>query len=66
MRYRFYTLVAVVLILDHVTKWLARTQLAPDRVIELIPGYLRLSYVSNTGVAFGLFRDLQSPWKPYV
>jgi signal peptidase II len=55
-----------VLALDHVTKWLARTELDPERAIEVIPGYLRISYVSNTGVAFGLFRDLDSPWKPYV
>ncbi len=66
MKYRFYLLAAVVLLLDHVTKWLVHTQLDPSRSIELIPGYLRLSYVSNTGVAFGLFRDLQSPWKPYI
>jgi signal peptidase II len=66
MRYKFYILTLAVLVLDHVTKWLARTELDPVRAIELIPGYLRISYVSNTGVAFGLFRDLDSPWKPYV
>ncbi len=66
MKYRFYLLAAAVLLLDHGTKWLARTQLDPNRAIELIPGYLRFSYVSNTGVAFGLFRDLESPWKPYI
>jgi len=66
MRYRFYLLTLGVLALDHATKWLARTQLGTERAIEVIPGYLRFSYVSNTGVAFGLFRDIQSPWKPYV
>ncbi len=66
MKYRFFLLAASVLVLDHVTKWLVRTQLDPGRAIELISGYLRLSYVSNTGVAFGLFRDMESPWKPYI
>ncbi len=66
MKYKFYLLTLAVLALDHVTKWLARTELDPERAIEVIPGYLRISYVSNTGVAFGLFRDLDSPWKPYV
>lgn len=66
MKYRFYLLALGVLVLDHVTKWLARTRLDPDRAIVVIPGYLRISYVSNTGVAFGLFRDVDSPWKPHV
>jgi signal peptidase II len=66
MKYKFYVLTLAVLVLDHVTKWLARDRLDPEHAIELIPGYLRISYVSNTGVAFGLFRDLGSPWKPYV
>ena len=66
MKYKFCLLTLGVLVLDHVTKWLARTKLDPERAIEVIPGYLRISYVSNTGVAFGLFRDLDSPWKPYV
>jgi len=66
MKYKFCLLTLGVLVLDHVTKWLARTRLDPERAIEVIPGYLRISYVSNTGVAFGLFRDLDSPWKPYV
>jgi signal peptidase II len=66
MKYKFYVLTLAVLVLDHVTKWLARDRLDPEHAIELIPGYLRISYVSNTGVAFGLFRDLDSPWKPYV
>jgi signal peptidase II len=66
MKYKFYVLTLAVLALDHATKWLARNRLDPESAIELIPGYLRISYVSNTGVAFGLFRDLDSPWKPYV
>ena len=66
MKYKFYILTLAVLVLDHITKWLARTELDPVHAIEVIPGYLRISYVSNTGVAFGLFRDLESPWKPYV
>jgi signal peptidase II len=66
MRNRFYLLTAGVLILDHLTKWLVRTQMDLHDAIELIPNLLRLSYVRNSGVAFGLFADLQSVWKPYV
>ena len=65
MRNKFYILTAVILVLDYLTKWLVRTSMGHERTVELIPGYLRLAYVGNTGVAFGLFQGLQ-PWKPYV
>ena len=65
MRNKFYILTAVILVLDYLTKWLVRTSMIHERAIELIPGYLRLAYVGNTGVAFGLFQGLQ-PWKPYA
>jgi signal peptidase II len=34
--------------------------------VEVIPDYLRISRVHNTGVAFGMFADIHSPWKPYI
>ena len=66
MKFKFYLLTLAVLVLDYATKWLARMRLEAGQGIVVIPGYLRISYVSNTGVAFGLFRDLDSPWKPHV
>jgi signal peptidase II len=66
MRARFYLLTAGVLILDHLTKWVVRTRMDLHDAIELIPNLLRFSYVRNSGVAFGLFADFQSTWKPYV
>ncbi len=66
MKSRFYLLAAGVLILDHLTKWLVRSRMDLHEAIELVPNLLRLSYVRNTGVAFGLFADFQSVWKPYV
>jgi signal peptidase II len=65
MRYRYYLVTLLILVLDHVTKWIVSLRL-PDNPIEIIPGYLRLSLVFNSGVAFGLFNDGKSPWKPYV
>ena len=66
MKFKFYLLTLAVLVLDYATKWLARMRLEAGQGIVVIPGYLRISYVSNTGVAFGLFRDLDSPWKPHI
>jgi signal peptidase II len=66
MRNRYYLLALLVFILDHFTKWLVRSRMELHEFIELIPGYARISYVRNSGVAFGLFADIQSVWKPYI
>lgn len=66
MRYKYYLIVPLILLVDHLTKWGAWVRLGPDNAIELIPGYLRLSLVCNTGVAFGFFSGHGSAWKPYL
>jgi len=65
MRNKYYLVALLILFADQLTKWLAAVEL-PNNPIELIPGYLRLSYVTNTGVAFGFFTRHHSVWKPYV
>lgn len=42
-----------VLVLDQWTKWWIESHLAPYGRIEVIPNFLNLIYVENTGVAFG-------------
>jgi signal peptidase II len=66
MKNKYYVISALIVLLDHATKWLVRTLLAPDRPIVIIPNYLRFSHVSNTGVAFGFFADFEAAWKPYA
>ena len=44
-----------VLVLDQWTKWLIEVHLPPSAAHELVPGFLNLTHVKNTGVAFGLF-----------
>jgi len=56
----------LVLILDQATKWFARVRLGAHEVIEIIPGYLRFAFMRNSGVAFGLFTEIQSVWKPII
>lgn len=63
---RYYWITAAVLALDLLTKWIVQTRMQLFEVIEIVEGYLRLTHVRNPGVAFGIFADLQSPWKPYV
>ncbi len=48
------SVVAIVLFLDQVTKFLARTYLKPVHSIPVLGNFFRLSYVENTGIAFGV------------
>jgi signal peptidase II len=66
MRYKYYLVALLILVADHVTKWIANTELQPPKSIEIIPGYLNLSRVYNTGVAFGFLDDVDYFWKPYA
>lgn len=66
MKIKYYSAALIVLILDYVTKRWALAALAPAHAIDIIPGYLSLSYVQNTGIAFGLFDSMESVWKPYA
>ncbi|HTY64488.1 MAG TPA: signal peptidase II [Acidobacteriota bacterium] len=66
MRYKYYTVSVLILLIDYLTKWVVRVKLDPNQPFELLPGFLRLSYWENTGVAFGLFDALTSTWKPYI
>lgn len=65
-RTRFLMIAALVLILDHAAKYVVSMAMSPGDSMEIIPGYLRLAHVRNFGVAFGLFSDPQSVWKPYL
>ncbi|MFL6195421.1 MAG: signal peptidase II [Thermoanaerobaculia bacterium] len=51
-----YLLVSLaVLVLDQWTKWLVEAHLPHHTAQPVIPGFLNLTHVRNTGVAFGLF-----------
>ncbi len=66
MRSKYYLLTFSILVLDHLTKWFIRTQFDFHRTVEIIPDYLRIIRVHNTGVAFGYFADVHAAWKPYA
>ena len=65
-KYRFYLMTLTVFLVDHMTKWIVASTMDLHDSIVVIPDFVRISYVRNSGVAFGLFADLQSAWKPYV
>jgi signal peptidase II len=53
--YLFITL--IVLVVDQLTKQWAITTLKPVSLIEVIPGFFRLTFATNRGVAFSMFAE---------
>jgi signal peptidase II len=64
---RFELIVAVVVvILDQITKAMIRPSLALHQSREVIPGFLDLTRVHNTGAAFGMLNAAEFPFKTMV
>ena len=58
--------ILTVLALDQLTKQLVRQMLPLQDTINVIPGFLDLTHVQNTGAAFGLLNAHDFPYKPAV
>ena len=64
---RFELIVTVVVvILDQITKAMIRPSLALHQSREVIPGFLDLTRVHNTGAAFGMLNTAEFPFKTLV
>jgi len=53
----FYIVIVLTLVLDQATKMWAVQSLRPLRTIPLVPDVFNLTYVQNTGIAFGMFAN---------
>lgn len=51
-----FSVAAAVLVLDQFTKQIALSWLKPQGSVSIIPGVFHLSFVENTGIAFGFFQ----------
>lgn len=47
-------IIAAIIVLDQVTKWLATAYLAPVGTMPFLPGIMELRYVLNDGMAFSM------------
>ena len=64
---RLEIIVAVsVVVLDQITKALVRPALALHESVQVIPGFLDLTRVHNTGAAFGMLNAVDFPLKTVV
>ncbi|CAN5384724.1 signal peptidase II [soil metagenome] len=59
-------IVVLVAGLDQLAKWLVRMNLPLWDQREIIPGFLNLVHVQNTGAAFGLLNNVDFPYKSAV
>jgi signal peptidase II len=55
-----------VIVLDQLVKWLVQGRLALGESVALIPGFLHLTRVHNTGAAFGFLNDINFAFKGVV
>lgn len=55
--YIFIFLALGLIVLDQLTKFLIRLFFIKGQSIALIPNILHITYVQNTGIAFGLFQN---------
>jgi signal peptidase II len=60
------TLGTAVVAADQLTKALVRSSLPLHDSVTIIPGFIDLTHVRNTGAAFGLFNAADFPLKPAV
>ncbi|MBI1978307.1 MAG: signal peptidase II [Candidatus Omnitrophica bacterium] len=57
-----YGVAGLVLFSDQLTKFLALLFLKSKSSVPIVPNVFHLSFVENTGIAFGLFRDHPQFW----
>lgn len=51
----FWAIALGVLAIDQITKWLVRARIEPGDLYPVFGEFLQLTYVRNTGAAFGMF-----------
>jgi len=65
-RLPYISLVLVIIALDRWTKWLIHTKLLLNQTIPIIDAFFNITYVRNTGVAFGILDSASLPLKSTV
>ena len=63
---RFTGIVALVVVLDQVTKFLVLRKLPLLKSIVVIPGFFSITHVHNPGGAFGFLAQNGSPWRHWM
>ena len=59
----FMVVAAAVIAVDHLVKWIIKTTMHLNQTINVIGDFFTISYILNSGIAFGLFDSNPSPVK---
>jgi signal peptidase II len=59
-------MIAVIILLDQVTKAIVHSRLALGESHDVIRGFLSFTHVQNTGAAFGMLNNVDFPYKSFV
>ena len=65
-RWPYVTVVVATLLLDRLTKSLIHTHLDLNESVSVIDGLFDITYIRNTGVAFGILNTFSSPAKSFM
>src|SRR5215471_19136774 len=65
-RLMYVGIVAVVLFLDRISKFAIASRYNLGQPVPIIDGLFNITYVQNTGVAFGIFSSFSSPVKVFL
>lgn len=60
---RFATLVALVVLCDQASKWWVVSHFSLYESVAVLPGYFNLTYLTNTGAAFGFLAGQPALWR---
>lgn len=52
-----FVIISLLVLIDQITKYIAKNYLIIRQPINILEGFLNLVYVENRGAAFGIFRD---------
>lgn len=61
----YFLISTLVIVTDQVTKQWVLNNFALYEAREIIPGFFNLVYVTNSGAAFSMLADVDSPWRHY-
>ena len=64
--YSFYVTVLIVILLDQLAKLLVVATVPLFESVSIIPNFLDITYVRNTGLAYGLLNDSTMPYKRLI
>lgn len=60
---RFGLLIALIVLCDQASKIWIVSHFAPYETLTIIPGFFDLTYLTNTGAAFGILAGQPAPWR---